>query len=339
MTFGSGGCLSLGNTTTTIGMVSDTQAKYGSVTVIDDYFDPNSGMTNETRVNVGAVVPQIPPDWAYLLPINLPFPFPFFQGSLVTNPYNPPTNLYGLYNFIFSLADSGSNGLPVDTVVTQQVPVVNGLFNAPLPFDPSSFVANPLWLNIAVQPAGGNVPFTQLSSPLPLTPTPQAIYAYSAGVVASISPDQAVTSLDALMGDVQLQPGNGILIGTNGNVLTISTQPGVPSDRNLKTGFAAVQPEDILARVAALPIESWRYTNEISGIRHLGPMAQDFQAAFGLGSDGKMIYYVDENGVALAAIQGLNQKLNEKDAEIKELQAEVNQLKILVRPVAQPQTK
>ena len=47
-------------------------------------------------------------------------------------------------------------------------------------------------------------------------------------------------------------------------------------------------------------------------------MAQDFYAAFGIGADDKHISAVDEGGVALAAIQGLNQKLNEKDAETRE---------------------
>lgn len=69
------------------------------------------------------------------------------------------------------------------------------------------------------------------------------------------------------------------------------------------------------------------------------PMALDFQAAFGLGNDGKMIYFMDESGVALAAIQGLNQKLIEKGAEIKELKAQLDQLKVLVRQVSQSQTK
>jgi hypothetical protein len=59
---------------------------------------------------------------------------------------------------------------------------------------------------------------------------------------------------------------------------------------------------------------------EADGFRHIGPVAQDFYAAFGLnGGDDKHISTVDEGGVALAAIQGLNQKLNQKDAEIAAL--------------------
>jgi hypothetical protein len=102
------------------------------------------------------------------------------------------------------------------------------------------------------------------------------------------------------------------------------------SDRNRKTGFAPVNPQEVLAKVAALPVQSWRYTNETDVVRHLGPVAQDFKAAFGLGTDDKSIGTVDEEGVALAAIQGLNQKLETeskvKDAEIQTLKQQNDSL-------------
>ncbi len=337
LTFGSGGCLSLGKTTTTIGMVSDTPGKYGTVTVIDDYPNGNNG-TNETRVNVGAVVPNVPPDWAYLSPVRIPFFV--FQGYFGCNavPQPPGGVVNGFFNFTAQVMDAPSNGLAMSPMVTQSVQVVNGLFTTPLPFDPNTFYGGPSWLSLAVQPASGG-PFTPLNPTTPLAPTPQAVYAYSAGVVADLTPGQAVTSLNGLTDAVNLQAGNGIYFGTNGNTLTISAAAGVVSDRNLKTDFGSVGPEDILARVASLPIGSWRYTSELAGVHHVGPMAQDFRAAFGLGNDGKMIYFVDESGVALAAIQGLNQKLNERDAEIKVLQDQLDELKVSVKQLAQPQTK
>jgi trimeric autotransporter adhesin len=92
------------------------------------------------------------------------------------------------------------------------------------------------------------------------------------------------------------------------------------SDRNAKANFAPVNPEAILARVAALPISEWNFKTDPADQKHLGPMAQDFHAAFGLnGADDKHISTVDEGGVALAAIQGLNRKVTEKDAEIQSL--------------------
>jgi septal ring factor EnvC (AmiA/AmiB activator) len=71
-------------------------------------------------------------------------------------------------------------------------------------------------------------------------------------------------------------------------------------------------------------------------VRHVGPMAQDFQAAFGLnGSDDKHISVVDESGVALAAIQGLNQKLEETRAELKRRDVENAELKARLEKIEQ----
>lgn len=148
------------------------------------------------------------------------------------------------------------------------------------------------------------------------------------GVVADISPGQAVTSLNGLKDDIILAPGLGVTIGSNGNTLTISSSLG--SDRNLKTGFESVLPEEILARLVALPIQRWRYTNELTEVRHLGPTAQDFKASFGLGSSDTTIAIVDEGGVALTAIQALNQKLEAqmktKTAEIEALRSRLEEL-------------
>ncbi len=54
-----------------------------------------------------------------------------------------------------------------------------------------------------------------------------------------------------------------------------------------------------------LPISKWSYKVEDGSVRHIGPMAQDFAAAFGLGSDDRSIGTVDADGVALAAMQAL----------------------------------
>ena len=102
-----------------------------------------------------------------------------------------------------------------------------------------------------------------------------------------------------------------------------------PSDRNLKENFAAVSSREVLAKVAALPISRWNFIGDTT-TPHVGPMAQDFYAAFGLGTDERHIATVDADGVALAAIQGLNQKLEEKDARIAELERRLEKLEQLV---------
>src|ERR1700694_1320125 len=111
---------------------------------------------------------------------------------------------------------------------------------------------------------------------------------------------KVVKSLDGLTDDVSLQAGSSIVLGTNGNTLTISAAIG--SDRNLKTGFTPVDASLVLDQLIALPLQSWRYLNEENRVHHIGPMAQDFKTVFGLGSDDKTIGLVDADGVALAAI-------------------------------------
>ncbi len=113
------------------------------------------------------------------------------------------------------------------------------------------------------------------------------------------------------------------------------------SDRNAKDNFDLVNAEAVLEKVAAMPISTWSYKTENQNIRHLGPMAQDFYAAFGVGEDNRHITTIDSEGVALAAIKGLNQKLDEqigaKDAEIERLQQTVAQLEDMVKKLAATQ--
>ena len=99
-----------------------------------------------------------------------------------------------------------------------------------------------------------------------------------------------------------------------------------PSDRNAKQNFTPVDSRAILQKVAALPISRWNFKTDAHA-SHVGPMAQDFHAAFGLGTDDKHIATVDADGVALAAIQGLNQRLNEQESEIQELKRVIAELK------------
>ena len=98
------------------------------------------------------------------------------------------------------------------------------------------------------------------------------------------------------------------------------------SDRNVKEHFQPVDAQGVLAKVASLPVTQWNFQTESQDVQHIGPMAQDFQAAFQLSADDKHISLVDEDGVALAAIQGLNQKLDEQNAEIQTLKQQNDSL-------------
>ena len=117
-----------------------------------------------------------------------------------------------------------------------------------------------------------------------------------------------------------------------GAVTALSFNP--TSDRNAKENFAPVQPREVLEKVVALPLSSWNYKADTT-TRHVGPMAQDFYAAFNVGPDDKHIATVDADGVALAAIQGLNQKLNERDAKIEDLEKKLDALQAMVNQLAE----
>lgn len=126
--------------------------------------------------------------------------------------------------------------------------------------------------------------------------------------------------------------GIGISAPTNklhvaGGVSAIAFVP--TSDRNAKENFEPVSPREVLDKVAALPITTWDYKDYHDG-RHMGPMAQDFYAAFQLGGSEKTITTVDPDGVALAAIQGLNELVKEKDRKIERLEERLSRLEKVV---------
>lgn len=133
---------------------------------------------------------------------------------------------------------------------------------------------------------------------------------------------------------------------TNGNGAHL-TAGGVwtnGSDRNSKQHFESIDTREILRKVTELPVQRWQYKGEPAQIRHIGPVAQDFYAAFGTGDDARYIGTIDADGVALAAIQGLYDIVQEKqceveelreqkDQQIKELRAQVAELRALVAAV------
>jgi hypothetical protein len=117
------------------------------------------------------------------------------------------------------------------------------------------------------------------------------------------------------------------------------------SDRDGKHNLTPVTPVEVLEKVAALPIATWSWKTQDESIRHIGPMAQDFHAAFGLGESERGISTVDAQGVALAAIQGLNVKLesevaslraqaSERNAELSRLERELKVLRDAVEALS-----
>lgn len=88
------------------------------------------------------------------------------------------------------------------------------------------------------------------------------------------------------------------------------------SDRDAKTNITPVDQETILDKVASLPISQWAY-KETPDSFHIGPMAQDFHAIFNTGDNDVQLATMDVGGVAIASIQALNEKLEQRNAELQ----------------------
>lgn len=94
------------------------------------------------------------------------------------------------------------------------------------------------------------------------------------------------------------------------------------SDRNRKELFTAVDGEEVLSRLRSVPVTTWNYKTQERDIRHMGPMAQDFHAAFGLGESELLINTVDIDGVNMAAAQALERRTAAQQQRIEALEAE-----------------
>ncbi|MGZ4057082.1 MAG: tail fiber domain-containing protein [Bacteroidia bacterium] len=102
------------------------------------------------------------------------------------------------------------------------------------------------------------------------------------------------------------------------------------SDRRMKENFQTVDGNEILKKIAEMPVTSWNYKTQSADIRHIGPMAQDFYKSFGFGESDTTITSVDIDGINMAAVKALIEKtneLNEKAQEIDQLKATIKQLK------------
>ena len=168
-------------------------------------------------------------------------------------------------------------------------------------------------------------------------------YARATNQSAFVWSDGSATTTSVSNNSVTMRATNGFrfFTGTKGSIIftnvtgsgadqAVSWTPGsgswsFTSDRTVKDRFVAVDAVTILDKIAQLPITEWSYQGY--GQRHIGAMAQDFHALFPLNDNDKVLNDADLHGVELAAIQGLNQKLNEKDAEIQALKQSVAELK------------
>jgi hypothetical protein len=131
-------------------------------------------------------------------------------------------------------------------------------------------------------------------------------------------------------GRLRIGPGDKTVfdLNPNGNLRIVGdlTANGVSysSDRNRKENFTQIDPQQTLEKLVSVPVTEWNFKQDDT--RHIGPMAQDFYAAFGVGKDNKHLSPADTAGVTIAAIQGLYLRLEEKDQQLKKQQQEIEML-------------
>lgn len=147
-------------------------------------------------------------------------------------------------------------------------------------------------------------------------------------------------SLNAHDADFRMTPAGSATVAMTifptGNV-TIAGTLTQNSDRNSKENFRGLDHKALLQKIASLDITEWNFKYENAGIRHIGPMAQDFHTIFGLGEREDRIAPLDTSGVALAAVQGLQKELAERDRRIGELESRLERLDALTRKLARNQ--
>jgi hypothetical protein len=153
------------------------------------------------------------------------------------------------------------------------------------------------------------------------------VWSDSTGVADSFGDNEFIVHAS---GGIYLYPASGGCSLTAGG-----TGWSCSSDRALKENLQAVDTREVLQRVSAMPITRWNSKGQEPSIQHLGPMAQDFYAAFGLGEDDTHISTTDAQGVAFAAIQGLYQVVQEKDAQVASLKSQVATLESRVTALEQ----
>lgn len=175
----------------------------------------------------------------------------------------------------------------------------------------------------------------------PTVPTTYATDATAVGYQATVRASNTMVFGDASVHNwlfnshAATRSGAALIVGyssLNGNGAYLSAS-GVwtnASDRGKKEHFTAIDEDDLLAQIAALPVTRWNYIG--SPGKHIGPMAQDFQRIFQLSQEDKTISTIDPSGIALAGIQGLRRRLlqNQRTAEVRQ-----EQLKTLADKIAE----
>jgi hypothetical protein len=117
-------------------------------------------------------------------------------------------------------------------------------------------------------------------------------------------------------GTLQVGPGgtSNLFLDAVGNLTIVGTL-FQSSDRNAKTRITPLNAQEVLTKLTALPVSQWAYKSD-PAITHIGPMAQDFHAAFGLGADDTHLAPGDLASVAVVGVKELHKMIAAREAEI-----------------------
>lgn len=173
-----------------------------------------------------------------------------------------------------------------------------------------------------------------------LSNTAAGDYSFAAGHRAIIAADHDGTFLFADETNINFNSAsaNEFAVRAKGGVRFITNSNGTagqvlrkggstwesPSSKSLKENMHPLDTVAVLEKLVSIPVEEWNYIHESDGVKHYGPYAEDFHAAFGLNGeyDGR-IASLDVDGVALAAIQGLNRKLEEASDQVAKRDSQI----------------
>jgi hypothetical protein len=169
-------------------------------------------------------------------------------------------------------------------------------------------------------------------------------YSFAVGQRANAQHDGSYVFTDAVDRELSSDKPNEMVVRMSGgywfwsdamNSTGVRIVPGANSwsnvsDRNAKENFVEIDKLGILEALRQMPVTRWNLKAQDPGLLHIGPMAQDFYKAFSLGEDEKLINTSDALGVSFAAIQGLCEVLEEKEARIQDLEARLQRLEELV---------
>lgn len=102
--------------------------------------------------------------------------------------------------------------------------------------------------------------------------------------------------------------------------------PLCASDRDMKHAITPIDEALVLSKFETLPISTWTYNSDGDDVKHLGPMAQDFRAAFGLGVSDKNYDPIDAHGVQMAAIKAMLFRIQQLEKENDALEKRLEKL-------------